>query len=209
MDNVANGVLLGTVNGIISGGAGLVSGKRSRALYTNGVNQLVDLGPQHDNCLGYFVQCANGLVMTMWLQLGSGTGSILASGGVGRRGVMIDTQDEINLLVHFRAEGRENWELSVKRADLQGWNHISVIWNTEFGGKLYVNGRVVDTEPTASIILNKDVIIDDKNHLVLGANNLFARHAEMILDELYIWDTVMNDDEIWAIYVAEVLPWSY
>ena len=208
MDDIVNGQLLGTVNGNLSGGVGLVTGKRNLALYTNGLDQMVDLGSQIDSCLGYFVRCTKGLVMTMWLQLGNGTGVILASGGVTRRGVMVK-KDAENVTVYFRGEGRENWKLSVARDDLRGWSHISIIWNMQFGGRLYANGRLVDTEPTASIIRNKDVIIDDKNHLVLGASNVYKDHGEMILDELYVWDAIMHDEEIWAAYIAEILRWLW
>ena len=208
MDGIVNGKLLGTVNGTLSGGVGLVTGKRNLALYTNGLDQMVDLGSQIDSCLGYFVRCARGLVMTMWLQLGDGTGVILASGGVTRRGMKVK-KDAEHVTVYFRGEGREMWKLSVERGDLRDWSHISIIWNMQFGGRLYVNGRLVDTEPTASIIHNKDVTIDDKNHLVLGASNRYGNCGEMILDELYVWDAVMHDEEIWAIYIAEILWWLW
>ena len=65
---MVDGKLLGPVLGNVVGDVELVRGKRGKALYTNGINQRVNLGNQRDSCMGDLSKCNNGLVMAMWLQ---------------------------------------------------------------------------------------------------------------------------------------------
>ena len=68
MEKMVDGKLLGPVLGNVVGDVELVRGKRGKALYTNGINQRVNLGNQRDSCMGDLSKCNNGLVMAMWLQ---------------------------------------------------------------------------------------------------------------------------------------------
>ena len=68
MEAIENGNLIGSTNGNILGGAGLVSGKKGLALHTNGAGQHVDFGYQADTCLGYFLMYIHGWITAMWMQ---------------------------------------------------------------------------------------------------------------------------------------------
>ena len=68
MDELENGMLVGTYPGHFVGEVTLVHGKVNKALYTNGIDQWVNIGNHRDKCLGNLARCTKGFVMALWLR---------------------------------------------------------------------------------------------------------------------------------------------
>ena len=68
LETIENGRLVGSINGIIVGGAGLVMGKKGLAIQTNRMDGYADFGDESDTCLGYFILCSNSWVTAVSMQ---------------------------------------------------------------------------------------------------------------------------------------------
>ena len=69
MEEIDGGKLSGSVQGVPVGDVKLVPGKRGLVLYVNGIDQRVNLGNQHHNCMGDLTKSHNGFLMAMWIQV--------------------------------------------------------------------------------------------------------------------------------------------
>ena len=94
MEMIENGNLIGSINGTVIGGAGLVVGKKGLALYINGDDQYVEFGCQGNTCLGSISLCAHGRVSAFWMQpTDDPTGLIMDVGLYGYERVVIFVYD--------------------------------------------------------------------------------------------------------------------
>ena len=195
MEIVENGNLVGSLNGTAVGGAGLVSGKKGLALYTNGVDEYVDFGYQGDTCLGYFILCTHGWVTALWVKWeGTGTGVVMDTG---YRGVQFIFYSSKNPRVNFYT-GSKTWSISAMPEE--GWIHVVVTWQQCYGTKLYFDGGLVDTYTHQYIKAGPEHI---SSGFHLGADYRYGVKFKGKLDELRIWDTVMSDDEVTALYTVD------
>ena len=200
MEVIENGNLIGSINGTVIGGARLVSGKMGLALHTNGVDQYVDFGCQGDTCLGSISLCVHGWVTAFWFQPAEGHhGAIIDTGVYGHDRAWIF----VNKLGFLKARFQKTspftfWDLSIEFPTQQVWNHLVVTWQLCSGAKLYIDGQLV-VAATPS----------DKNpstgmpRFVLGAMNEYDNMYKMSLDEFRVWDTVMSDEEVLALYTVD------
>ena len=204
MEVIENGNLIGSINGTVVGGATLVAGKKGFALNTNGVDQYVDFGCQGDTCLGSISLCTHGWVTTFWVQGIDRHCAIVDAGMYGKERVLIHVYD-FNLLARFWAPNNM-WEASIQLPSKQDWIHIVVAWQPCCGVKLYIDGELVAIDNLPS---NPNIPPYDKPRFVLGALNTYAYIHKMALDELRVWDTVMSDEEVLALYMVDAgLKWD-
>ena len=207
MEEISSSQLSGSVPGVLVGDVKLVPGKRGRALYVNGVDQWVNLGNQRHSCMGNLIKCNNGFVMAMWIQFHKkdGVEHYICSGGHASKsiGVAINMRDK-KLRTTFRTE-THFWDIFYEgTVYLHTWYHVVVTWNIANGGTVYINGilvRHVQDGVTKTSNTNGDVYVE----FILGAaNGNYAEPGEMTLDELRIWDAVMDDQDVLGLYTADV-----
>ena len=209
MDEIVERQLSGSVQGHLIGDVKLVPGKRGHALYVNGIDQWVNLGNQRHNCMGDLIQCNNGFVVAMWIQMHSNDGDkyYITNGGQTARsmGVGLMMQDK-KIVVKFRTATRK-WIIVCDRAVyLHTWYHVVLTWDIVSGGKVYINGILVSHVQSGS----DTIAITEPNayvNFIIGNNNrIFTYPAEMTLDELRIWDALWDDRDILGLYAADVFP---
>ena len=205
MDVMVDGMLLGSTNGRVVGGAQLVDGKRGKALYTNGVDQWVDLGNQKDNCMGDFEKCLNGFVMSLWLKMYRiGTNDVgefyFTTGGDNGVGL---AQTNMILNVHFRSLSGYYWPVhSPTTLSLHTWYHIVVTWESPNGAKTYINGALVSERQSHVGIVPSN---NGQPNVTLGVSNILQSPGKMEMDELRVLDAVMNEHDIWRLYITDSL----
>ena len=198
MEVIANGMLIGSLNGSVVGGATLVTGKKGFALHANGVNQYVDFGYKGDTCLGYFIFCTRGWIAAFWVQSRSDRfGSILDTGADAGRGINIYWRNGSEVAVIFRAVNKAGFMRSAIPTH-QGWFHVVVSW-IPCHIKLYFDGGLVDsrTFPSSSI---PSTPVTDAQRVVIGATCKYRMPFNGSLDELRVWDAVLDDGEALALY---------
>ena len=220
MDDIAAGVLVGSVNGDIIGGAQLVGGKKGKALNTNGLDQCVDLGNQRDNCMGNLDNCHTTFVMAMWLRmhryddLGANNDEYyITSGGHTDRSMGVALlMREKSIRVIFRTASRV-WELSyTTEPKLHTWYHVFLSWSNADGGRVYINGMLGGEDRLGTSHVNN---LDGNayNKFLLGCESTFpfSGAGQMTLDNLRIWDVAWPIGEMhpWLQYVTDTLAWCF
>ena len=197
MEKVENGKLFGSISGVVNGDASVVLGKKGLALYTNGVNQSVDFLYHGKTCFSYFPLCTHGWVVAFWVQPKNSKHSVVMDTRDGTfHGVTIVSIDgHFNAL--FVTRGK-SWVVSAVRP--QGWVHVVITWQQCYATKLYFNGAMVDIYTHPYIAPEP---IEHFQQLVVGADYLHAVGFHGKLDELRIWDTVMSDGEVSALYAVD------
>ena len=81
---------------------------------------------------------------------------------------------------------------------LQVWIHVVATWKQDHGATLYANGEIIATDDTAGV--SHDVPTSDEPSFFIGYSPKYNTKLEMTLDELRVWDTVMSDEEVVALY---------
>ena len=203
MEIIKNRSLIGSINGTIVGGAELVMGRKGLALHTNGVNQYVDFGYQGDTCLGYFILCTSGWVASFWVKFRNDTeGIVIDTGAFAKKGMRIAVQRERYFKIFFRGDNKK-WFILGGPTTEQGWVHVVVTWRLCSGVKLYIDGQMVGADATAK---NKVEPVIQQPRFVLGASYNYGSKFEGALDELRVWDTLMGDEEVLALYTEDAGP---
>ena len=198
MEVIENGKLIGSINGTVVGSATLVTGKKGLALHTNGIDQYIDFGYQGDACLGYFILCTHGWVVAFWIQLQFDSdryGSILDTGQGANRGVKIYKRKKGQVAVAFKTVDRSCFLRSTP-SNVQGWIHVVVTWCPSFC-KLFFDGGLAAKRAFASIT---PVTVTRTPRFVIGARDDYRVLFNGTLDELRVWDSVMSDEEVMAMY---------
>ena len=144
MDEISNGNLVGTLFGNFTGDVALVPGKLNKALYTNGMDQWVNIGDHRDRCLGNLEKCSNGFVMALWLKahthVMNGSEYYVNSGGHTVRSIgMTLLQQDGKLVSSFRTTSMR-WRVDVPGFVSKLWYHVVLVWSRERGEQIYLNG---------------------------------------------------------------------
>ena len=196
MEVIENGKLIGSINGTVVGSATLVPGKKGLALHTNGVDQYVDFGYQGDTCLGYFILCTHGWVTAFWMQSKSDRyGTILDTGAGANKGVKIYKRSGKEVAVSFQTFDKKCFLRKTPSTE-QGWVHIVVSWCPSFV-KIYFDGGLAGKRDFASIT---PVLVTRAPRFVIGSSDDYRVFFNGTLDELRVWDAVMSDEEVMAMY---------
>ena len=212
MDQIQNGHLLGTYPGNLDGDVVLREGKVNNALYTNGIDQWVNIGNHRDKCLGNPSLCSKGFVMVLWLKAhvhvtdNNNEYYINCGGHTSKCVGMSLHQKSIGLCASLRTESKL-WFAVVPDFESQLWHHIALAWTEGGGLRVYLDGCLRQMERSENNVNNRDPSFTD---FVFGNANTALNGGsiagEMTLDEVRVWDADMNEEDIWNIYLADVLP---
>ena len=215
MEQIVSGELLGSVTGTVVGDVKLVPGKQGNALYLNGLNQKVNLGNQRHSCMGDLSKCTNGFVMATWLQmhryddpgLYDTNEYYITNGGHTKNAIGVALlMRERRMLAMFCTEVRYWENFSNQGYSLHTWYHVVLTWNTIFGGKVYFNGALTSHNQEGTLLDNYRNDNDSLDFMLGDHNgNGPGQPGKMTLDELRIWDTTMDDQDVWIMYVADVM----
>ena len=213
MDEIIDGKLIGTYPGNLDGDVSLVQGQTNEALYTNGIDQWVNIGNHRDKCLANPALCSKGFVMALWLKAhihvidGSKEYYINCGGHTSQCVGMSLHQKSIGLCASFRTVTRL-WFAVVPDFESQVWYHIVMAWAEGGGLKVYLDGCLRQTEDGTNSANNKNPSVTDfvfgNANTALGSGSIAG---EMTLDDVRVWDADMDGDDVWKIYLADIYPW--
>ena len=204
-DEIVDEEIVGFTNGVVHGDAPLVEGKVGRALYTNGVNQSVNLGNVRHTCLGNISKCENGISISVWLKTHYRNISFyMTNGGHTMRSIGVNLmQKHSGLLITVRNESGY-WQVQNVPFELHHWYHITMVWIPNTSARLFVNGCLA--KETYAFVEIESYRRDNENDLMIGTSNtpphVDRYRAEMTMDDLKMWDAVMDENKVWEIYMS-------
>ena len=159
--------------------------------------------------MGDLNKCNKGFVMAMWIQMhnNDNTEYYISNGGQTHKSIGVAMMLKDKKLRTVYRTATHVWDLSFDGAvSLHTWYHMVLVWNVVNGGKVYMNGVVINHDQNGSTVASNrkpNAFVD----LILGDTNRdFIYPGEMTLDELRIWDAVMDDQDILGLYAADVFP---
>ena len=199
----AGGVLVGSIDGAVTGGASLVPGKHGSALSLNGIDAVVAYGRHTDQCFHLPEKCTMGSTYAYWLRYRTPTSLavILDSGGlyspshgfafgIDKNGIMFLMAIDLTHEYLFEAYiGNPNH-----------WLYIVHTWSTSSSFNLFLNGCIVgaskkDKSPRYNALAwSTDFGIGESVEMSID-------RADMDLDNLLAWDEELTADEVWQLYM--------
>jgi len=208
LDKIEDVVIIGDINGQPVGDVTLVRGHKGNGVYTNGVDQWIDLGNLRSKCFGNVMKCTEGHVMSLWMfvyEQTTGQHYIFTSGAHTYRShgtTLLVKNKKIQTYVRTQTK---LWVIVDVTFNFEAWYHVTLTWSENKGSKLYFNGILVGdmVDPTAG---NNNA--DNTHHnFVIGNTNINNENylAEMKLDEMKMWDAVWDDDQVWQNYINSLL----
>ena len=214
MDAIEDGILVGAYPGNIAGEVTLVGGKINKALYTNGLDQWVNIGDHRDKCLGNLARCKKGFVMALWLKVlkdPSGRKHFYVnSGGHSSKSMGITLhQKNMKLIAYYKTES-EDWRITVEDFEAHLWYHVILTWRWA-GAKFYLNGCLSGHQDGGIASVNNeepwhaDFVFGNSNTDLDGSTSKSA--GEMTLDDVRVWDADMNEEDAWKLYTDDIIPW--
>ena len=205
MDTIENGLLVGSYSGILVGDIALVPGKVNKALFTNGIDQWVNIGNHRDKCLGDLTRCTEGFVMALWLKphLHDGKEFYVNSGGHSVHSVGMSLHCLNGDFITRFKNGTTAWRIRISDIVSDVWMHVVLTWTRHASARIYLNGCLSGQHmgiPEIGSHGYNDFVFGHRNNF-LGKN---THTAEMILDEVRVWDADMDEESVWEIYAADV-----
>ena len=111
-----------------------------------------------------------------------------------------------DIKVVFRTPTRQ-WNVGYDRVvSLHTWYHVVLAWNITSKGKVYINGILVCHDQNGSRSDNNQKPNVYMNFILGTSNRDYAYPGAMTLDELRIWDALVNDTEILGLYASDAFP---
>ena len=199
MDEIQGSTLMGSIAGNLPSSATIVPGMVAGALYTNGLDQVVDYGDHRTQCFHQPDRCTEGVTFSMWLKIMSSSESVVFDcGGL--------YPDSIGYAMRRTSGGAfrvgVQGETTVTSTDILSWNlnewvHLVVTYERSAGVQLYKNGCQLGRQNTPR---DRTSTITRLPHLFLGGRAYGDDKAEMAMDNMLIWHEILTAGEIWQIY---------
>jgi DNA-binding SARP family transcriptional activator len=76
------------------------------------------------------------------------------------------------------------------------WQHVAFVYQVNRQMNFYYNGALVGSQPASDIKIT--------SHSLLIGNNLWSEYFKGGLDDIYIWNRVLSDEEISNIYLKDL-----
>ena len=206
MDRISNGVLQGSISGRVFGGVTITSRHGDSAIQFDGVSSYVDFGKHSGKCFHSPEACSAGVTYSMWLWMGTNSGKavVLDSGGgkSGYAGFAIKlAATDLIVVVKF---GRSKHKHMMTNWNQDRWEHVVWIWHPVQGIRLFLNGCDTDPDAAKGSFSNEIGNRWERNNnmpFVFGTQaSSLSKMANMKLDDMYIWNQVFNEHEVWTLY---------
>ena len=207
MDIIASGFLHGSIPGFVSGGITIASRDRGSGLEFDG--GYVDYVMHDGACFHTPDACSAGVTYSMWLWIGVNSSKVLVldSGSLGRdkAGYSIHWEkQELRVIVKFGQRSKHQY--TVKGWIQDRWEHVVWTWHPTKGMEFYLNGCNTDSGAKKGWFSRRRIgnVQPSNTPFVLGANSRTHNAVgNMKLDDMYIWNQVLTEHDVWTFYVND------
>ena len=208
MDEVPLSLLMhgANVSGSIMKGGTIILGQRRGALETNGVNETVHFGNHQSECFQSPDMCHTGVTFALWIQRMRNVGFVeevfLDTGGYYLRSIgYVMYQDASG---HFYIAVYDQWfyyGTKVPGWSINQWDYIVWSWDTINGIRIYINGCRLSADSFGSWKGSRPYAVGSYEPFTVGSSSKGEYNARMKLDDLLIWHRVLDDGQVWQLYV--------
>ena len=209
MDLITDGgVLLGSIDGVLHGGASVIPGQFGSALKVNGNYQYVDYGFHLDKWYHNPDKCSDGMTFALWLNAHAYNSIILDTGGMDAYSVgywlLIISGRSIKISIKNESMYKQ---YEAPDFPLNEWVHIVFTWTPSNTGlvHLYINGCDADAtnEKGYAFNLARRHSISKTYKCTIGSGrNRGGPFANAYIDELISWDQNLGPLEAWRLYMV-------
>ena len=186
MDEIQGSMLRGSINGNLPSSATIVPGKVDGALYTNGVNQVVNYGNHLTQCYHQPDMCAEGVTFSLWLKVMSSKESvILDCGGFHASAIGYAMRRQPSGRFRVAVIDRTHKDKTdILQWKLDEWAHLVMTYELSAGVLLYMNGcKLGLQQPRKTRSTPISDLLDFFNG---GASYIFTMNAKMEMDNMLI-----------------------
>ena len=201
MDEIQGSTLVGSINGNLPSSATIVSGKVKGALYTNGLNQVVNYGNHRTQCYHQPDMCTEGVTFSMWLKIMSSKESVILDCG-GFHGSAIGYAMRRQASGKFRVGVIERTHMSISdilQWKLDEWAHLVMTYEFSAGVLLYMNGCQLGLQWPRKTRSRPISFLPD--FFIGGASYISTMNAKMAKDNMLIWHQILDGEEVWQLYM--------
>ena len=208
MDIVYGTTLKGIqLDGMLGGAPISLPGMKGKALRFDGLNDYLDLAGPNDSCIADIRLCTQGLTVSFWMMPLSNASSFgysqyiigtMSNGNTGLGFVIEYAYPALYPFVRIRTDTQfTGCGLGIAQ-EIGQWYQFAYVWDNTFC-TLYYNGiritqcgMVLDTpsEPLYGLTVGANPAIKELSSRLLNAD----------LDELYMFEYALNDDQIYRLY---------
>ena len=218
MEEIIDGILQGSILGRVVGNTTIISRDTGFGIRFDGVTGYVDFGEHAEECFHSPDPCTEGVTFSMWIwsEKPVGTVVLLDSGAcdVVRPGYAIMLGKSLFHLVIKFVSDRSKHVYKARGWNHNRWQHVVWTFNRTQGIRVFFNG--CDTDPGATKGMYRSQVLrrmlpSNGAPFVLGAKaRRFGKKANVKLDDVYVWNQVLTDHEIWMVYVnVGMIQWLH
>ncbi len=199
-----SGVIQGTFELPVENGASLVQGKVGLALSFNGVNQDIFIKENRDLCALNLLICDLGWSITFWIKLSTKYESI-AEQMLFTSGGHSNASHGVAIWVKYGQIGiacstlyKKWYSDNIYTITETDFFLLGLTWHTDYGMKLYINGKSVFTDHNWREFTPSNNIYNDAYY---GRDSVIDQHyASIILDEAIVSEWELSASDIWQLY---------
>ena len=201
MDVTVNGVLLGDIEGVLRGGGSTISGRFGTALHANG-NQYADYGFHVDKCYHNPDKCSDGITWSLWLNLHAYESVVLDTGATdwAAFGYYIYIKTGPSFAISVKTTTTYH-QYTAPYFPLNEWVHVVFTWSASNSGlvHLYINGCEEDASNENGFAYNvaRFGALNTVHPFVVGNSPYGPTSTKADIDELMVWDQVLDPLQVW------------
>ena len=217
MDHMQDGIMQGSIEGTVGGGAKLVAGRHGNAIQMDGSVGYVEIALDSENkCLQNPDMCSSGVTFSMWLMTLSGNSPDSVFRIVRSKACIIDLGFCVTLYrgtFGIMVLGSSlAYRYRIPSLPINKWQYVTLSFMPGDGIQLYINGCDAVTyrmEGYPLITTFTPVSGNVSTHLRLGGKSSNEYAAHMKVDHVLIWYDTLNADEIWHLYLQGGIIWYH
>ena len=217
MDHIQGGIMQGSIEGTVGGGAKLVAGRHGNAIQMDGSFGYVEFALDSNNeCLQNPDMCSPGVTFSMWLMTLPGNSPDSVFRIFRSEACIIDLGFCVTLYrgtFGIMVLGSSlAYRYRIPSLPINKWQYVTFTFMPDDGIQLYINGcdavtYLLEGYPLKTTFIPSSGAVS--MYLRLGGKSSNEYAAHMKVDHVLIWYDTLNANEIWHLYLQGGIIWYH